>query len=115
MRVTEGLADPILTELLVERSQDVVTWMAHHGVVWELHMSHCARVKDKLVWRSGTIPVAAREGGKGLMAMHFATVEKRGIEVMYATRALELLVDQSGAIEGVLVTSPAGRQKMTRP
>ena len=84
MRVTEGLADPVLTELLVERSQDVVTWMAQHGVVWELHMSHCARVKDKLVWRSGTIPVAAREGGKGLMAMHFATVEKRGLEVMYA-------------------------------
>jgi tricarballylate dehydrogenase len=42
MRVTEGLADPVLTELLVERSQDVVTWMAQHGVVWELHMSHCA-------------------------------------------------------------------------
>ena len=70
MRVTDGLADPVLTELLVERSQDVVTWMAQHGVVWELHMSHCARVKGKLVWRTGTIPVAAREGGKGLMEMH---------------------------------------------
>ena len=115
MRVTDGLADPVLTELLVERSQDVVTWMAQHGVVWELHMSHCARVKGKLVWRTGTIPVAAREGGKGLMEMHFATVEKRGLEVIYSARALELLVDQSGAIEGVLIASPAGRQKiMTR-
>jgi tricarballylate dehydrogenase len=112
MRVTEGLADPILTELLVERSQDVVTWMAQHGVIWELHMSHCARVRGKLVWRTGTIPVAAREGGKGLMEMHFATVEKRGLEVIYSARALELLVDQSGAIEGVLIASPAGRQKI---
>ncbi|HVH91960.1 MAG TPA: FAD-binding protein, partial [Candidatus Acidoferrum sp.] len=110
MRVTDGLADPVLTELLVERSQDVVTWMAQHGVVWELHMSHCARVKGKLVWRTGTTPVAAREGGKGLMEMHFATVEKRGLEVIYSARALELLVDQSGAIEGVLIATPAGRQ-----
>ena len=112
MRVTEGLADPVLTEMLVERSQDVVTWMAQHGVIWELHMSHCARVKGKLVWRTGTIPVAAREGGKGLMQMHFATVERRGLEVMYSARARELLVDQSGAIEGILVASPAGRQKI---
>ena len=28
MRVTEGLADPVLSEMLVERSQEVVTWMA---------------------------------------------------------------------------------------
>ena len=112
MRVTEGLADPALTELLVDRSQEVVTWMAQHGVEWELHLSHAAKLKGKLVWRSGTIPVAAREGGKGLMEMHFATVENRGLEVLYSTRALELLVDQSGAIEGVLISSPAGRQKI---
>jgi tricarballylate dehydrogenase len=112
MRVTEGLADPALTQLLVERSQDVVTWMAEHGVDWELHMSHAAKVKGKFVWRCGTIPVAAREGGKGLMAMHFKTIERRELEVMYSTRALELLVDQSGAIEGVLIASPAGRRKI---
>ena len=46
------------------------------------------------------------------MEMHFATVEKRGLEVIYSARALELLVDQSGAIEGVLIASPAGRQKI---
>ena len=112
MRVTEGLADPALTELLVDRSQEVVTWMAHHGVDWELHMSHMAKVKGRLVWRTGTIPIEARGGGKGLMDMHFATVEKRGLEVMYSARALELLTDQVGAIEGIVVSTPAGRQKI---
>jgi tricarballylate dehydrogenase len=112
MRVTEGLADPALTELLVDRSQDVVTWMAQHGVDWELHMSHMAKVKGRLVWRTGTIPVEARGGGKGLMEMHFATVEGRGLEVMYSARALELLVDQVGAIEGIVVSTPTGRQKI---
>ena len=112
MRVTEGLADPALTELLVDRSQEVVTWMAHHGVDWELHMSHMAKVKGRLVWRTGTVPVEAHGGGKGLMDMHFATVEKRGLEVMYSARALELLTDQAGAIEGIVVSTPAGRQKI---
>ncbi len=112
MRVTEGLADPALTELLVERSQDVVSWMAQHGVDWELHLTHAAKVHGKHVWRSGTIPVESRGGGKGLVEMHFETVENRGIEVLYSTRALELVVDQSGAIECVVITSPAGRQKI---
>ena len=113
MRVTEGLADPALTELLVERSFDVVSWMAAHGVAWELHLTHAAKLQGKYIWRSGTIPVEARGGGKGLVEMHFESVEsRRGIEVVYSARALELLVDQSGAIEGVMISSPAGRQKV---
>lgn len=47
MRVTEGLADPALSEMLVNKSQEVVTWMARHGIDWELHMSHVAKVKGK--------------------------------------------------------------------
>jgi tricarballylate dehydrogenase len=112
MRVSEGLADPALTELLVERSQDVVIWMAQHGIEWELHMSHMTKVKGKLVWRAGTIPVDASGGGKGLMEMHFASAEKHGLEVVYSARALELLLDDSGAIAGVLLATPAGRLKL---
>ena len=48
MRVTEGLADPALSEMLVTRSEEVVTWMAKHGIDWELHMSHVARLKANI-------------------------------------------------------------------
>ena len=112
MRVTEGLADPVLSEMLVNKSQEVVTWMARHGIDWELHMSHVAKVKGKYVWRSGTIPVSARGGGHGLQQMHFQHIESRGIEVLYSTRALELSQDQSGAVDGALVSTPAGKQKI---
>ncbi len=110
MRVTEGLADPTLSEMLVARSQEVVNWMAKHGIDWELHMSHVAKVKGKYIWRSGTIPVSARGGGHGLQEMHFNHVETRGIEILYRTRALEFSQDQSGAVTGALVSMPGGKQ-----
>jgi len=112
MRVTEGLADPTLSEMLVERSQEVVTWMARHGVDWELHMSHVAKVGGKYIWRSGTVPVSARGGGKGLAEMHFKHAEERGLDILYSTRALELSVDPSGCIDGAIVASTAGRRKI---
>lgn len=112
MRVTEGLADPSLTELLVSRSEEVVTWMAKHGIDWELHMSHVAKVKGKFIWRSGTIPVSARGGGAGLQQMHFQHVESRGIEVLYSARAFELSQDASGAVDGAIVTTPGGRHRI---
>jgi tricarballylate dehydrogenase len=112
MRVTEGLADPTLSEMLVNNSQRVVTWMARHGIDWELHMSHVAKVKGKFVWRSGTIPVSSRGGGHGLQDMHFNHVESRGIEVLYGARALELSQDSSGAVDGALVAVPGGKQKI---
>jgi len=112
MRVTEGLADPTLSEMLVERSQEVVAWMARHGIEWELHMSHVAKVKGKYIWRSGTIPVASRGGGHGLQEMHFKHVESRGIEILYSARALEISQDQSGVVDGAVVSTPAGKQKI---
>ncbi|MBM2803472.1 MAG: hypothetical protein HW419_1365 [Deltaproteobacteria bacterium] len=112
MRVTEGLADPALSEMLVNKSQEVVTWMARHGIEWELHMSHVAKVKGKYVWRSGTIPVSSRGGGHGLQEMHFNHVESRAIEVLYGARALELSQDASGAVDGALVAAPGGKQKI---
>jgi tricarballylate dehydrogenase len=110
MRVTEGLADPTLSEMLVTRSEEVVTWMARHGIDWELHMSHVAKVKGKYIGRSGTIPVSARGGGAGLQQMHFKHVESRAIEVLYGARALEFSQDQSGAVDGALVSTPGGKQ-----
>ena len=112
MRVTEGLADPSLSELLVNKSLEVVAWMARHGIDWELHMNHVAKVKGKYIWRSGTIPVAARGGGHGLQEMHFKHVESRAIEIIYSARALELTQDSSGAADGALVSTPAGKQRI---
>src|SRR5574341_472847 len=64
MRVTEGLADPNLSQFLVENSLPTVSWMASQGVTWELHPTHAAERGGKFIWRSGTVPVEARGGGR---------------------------------------------------
>jgi tricarballylate dehydrogenase len=42
--------------------------------------------------------------------MHFKHVESRGIEMLYSTRALEFSQDASGAVDGAIVATPAGKQ-----
>src|ERR1700675_1712917 len=86
--------------------------MAGHGIDWELHMSRVAKVEGKYIWRSGTIPVAARGGGHGLQEMHFKHVESRAIEILYSARALELSQDSRGPPRGALVSAPAGKQRI---
>ncbi|MBI2227538.1 MAG: FAD-dependent oxidoreductase, partial [Deltaproteobacteria bacterium] len=91
IRVTEGLADPTLTKLLVEESLSTMSWMASSGIVWELHLTHGARLGEKFIWRSGTVPVMARGGGKGLVEMLFDIVSRIGIPICYGARAVSLL------------------------
>ena len=111
MRVTEGLANPTLSQFLVETSLPTVSWMASKGVVWELHLTHGVERKGKFIWRSGTVPVEARGGGRGLVDMLFASVERSGIPVIYRTRAVGLLTDQSGTVCGVAAHTPEGRKE----
>ena len=111
IRVTEGLADPTLTRLLVEESLTTMSWMASSGLVWELYLTHAVRLGEKFVWRSGTVAVMARGGGKGLVEMLFDIVSQAGIPVCYGVRAMGLLADSSGAVYGVLAQTPEGRKE----
>jgi len=111
MRVTEGLADSNLSQFLVENSLPTVSWMASMGVTWELHATHAAQRNGKFIWRSGTIPVEARGGGRGLVDMLFASVERRKIPIFYLTRAVGLLADQSGAVCGVVAHTAEGKKE----
>ena len=112
MRVTESLADPLLSGLLVEQSLPTVSWMASKGVIWELHQTHAVERKGKFVWRTGTVPVEARGGGRGLVDMLFDSVNRCEIPVFYQCRAVGLLSDQSGAVNGVVVRTPEGKKEL---
>jgi tricarballylate dehydrogenase len=102
-RVTSGRTDPELSNILVSNSKDTVFWMNRNGVKMEPALG-VAGVKrgNVVVWPPGLIVRAAHEG-VGLSASWFATAERVGVEIRYASAAIELIVDQRGRIVGVKV------------
>jgi tricarballylate dehydrogenase len=101
MRLTDGLSDPDMSDILIHRSRPTVVWMRGHGVRWILMMarqSYHVGGKHRF-W--GGLNVEAVGGGPGLIQALYEAAEKLGIEVHYATKATRLLLDDRGAIHGV--------------
>ncbi len=108
MRLTEGLSDPDLADILIGRSRSTVVWMRGHGVRWILMM---ARQSYKVGGRHrfwGGLNVEAVGGGPGLIQSLYDTAERRGVEVRYGTRAGGLLLDGCGGIRGLAGRGPDG-------
>jgi tricarballylate dehydrogenase len=104
MRLSEGLADAELTQLLVTQAYDTAVWMRDRGVRWELATVppgvQSARAQASFVRTPGE--------GPGLMEMLFRSVEQRGIEVGYQTAGQRLYVNDQGRVEGIQVKAPGG-------
>jgi tricarballylate dehydrogenase len=112
-RVTSGRTDAELSNILVSNSKDTVFWMNRNGVKMEPALG-VAGVKrgNVVVWPPGLIVRAAHEG-VGLSASWFATAERVGVEIRYASAAIELIVDRRGRIVGVKVRDNDGIQEVT--
>src|SRR5215470_13758343 len=103
MRVTEGRSDPELSEILIGRSYDTITWMAKQGIPLEPAVSLSAvRVGDRIKWSPGAV-IRAQHEGVGLSASWFRIAAARGVDIAYDTGALRLLQDRQGRVTGVLV------------
>lgn len=112
--VTEGLVDPTLTELIVERSTDAIRWMVKkHDVPMELTSVFVKRINNKLHF-VGDTPICAKGGGAGLSDYLFDRVEKTdGIDLLYETGAQKLLVNEKGRVYGVTTRSTEGIKDYT--
>jgi tricarballylate dehydrogenase len=108
MRLTEGLSDPDLADVLIGQSRPTVVWMRRHGVRWILMMARQSyKVGGKhRFW--GGLNVEAVGGGPGLVQSLYEGAERLGVEVRYGTRATGLLLDGAGAIRGVAGRGPNG-------
>ncbi len=110
-RVTQHRADPDLVELLVTRSFATLNWMREKGVrLIPIYGRQAFNVGGKFKFWGG-LTVEAVGGGPGLVAMLTAAAKRRGIEIRYQTRALDLLYDGT-RIEGVLVRSDGVIQEL---
>jgi len=110
-RVTRHRADPDLVELLVTQSFATLNWMREKGVRFiPICGRQAFRIDGKFKFWGG-LTVETVGGGPGLVAMLTAAAHKRGIEIRYRTRALDLLYDGS-RVEGVRVRRNGTMQEL---
>jgi tricarballylate dehydrogenase len=102
-RITEGMADPELVELVIGHSREVIKWAAKkQGIKMEL-AGHGARSADGRSLVFFDTPISGRGGGAGISDQLYAAIEQKGIELLYGTKATKLLVDLTGRVYGVTV------------
>jgi tricarballylate dehydrogenase len=101
-RVTQFRADPDLVELLVTRSLPTVLWMREKGIRFvPIYGRQAFKVDGKFKFWGG-LTVESVGGGPGLVDMLTASAKKNGIEILYETRAIDLLYD-GAKVTGVRV------------
>ena len=113
MRVTDGRSEPELADLLIDASYDTTCWMQDVGKhEFELAKSVMGiKVGNSYKWPRGAIVRTVHEG-VGLSATWFKTVEAMGIEVRYEAHVLELMLEESGRVNGVVVRGQDGVKRL---
>ena len=102
MKITDGLADKRLTEIVVNKSLETILWMNEQGVRWELTPDGYVKQGDTLFWPSGPSVIRSPGSGEGLMEDLYKAAEKRGIEILYETAAESLLTNADAKVCGVV-------------
>ena len=110
MRVTEGLADAELTDILVTESFPTMKWMSDRGARWVLAYGRQAFRENGVMRFWGGLTVEAVGGGKGLSDRLFELAERSGVEVVYDAKAVALDMGGDGAARGVTVQDGEGRR-----
>src|SRR5499425_3845991 len=99
-RVTQDRADPDLVELLVTRSFDTLKWMTSKGIrLIPIYGRQAFKVDGRFKFWGG-LTVESVGGGPGLIAMLTEAAKKRGIEIRYAARGVDLLFN-GNRVEGI--------------
>ena len=101
MRLCGGRSDTNLLELIVRESLPTILWMNEQGVKWELNMAFTEKSEGKISFAPNGMVFQTQGAGAGLSDMLFDIVRERGIEVLYRSKATNLLVNSSGKVSGV--------------
>ncbi|MBM3943624.1 MAG: FAD-binding dehydrogenase [SAR202 cluster bacterium] len=108
MRVTHGMSDPELAQILVGQSLPTMQWLRSKGVRFVLAFGRQAfKDGDKFRFWGGAI-IEAVGAGKGLSDQQFEVAQRAGVEVRYSTQAVDLIRDDMGRVCGLRVLGPGG-------
>ncbi len=108
MRVTEGLADDELADLLVRNSYQTMDWLREQGMRFIPLWGRQAFKKDDKYHFWGGLILEAVGGGAGLSDTFFELAEARNIDVRYSAAVTSLIVNQNNSVVGVSVRSATG-------
>ena len=113
MRLTGGRADPALSKILIQESNDTIKWLRKGGVRFQLSFNRQAYKVEGRYKFWGGMALMTEGGGKGLMQDHFANAKRHGVQVFFSTCAKQLIVDPlTGRVAAVLVDGPQGLQRI---
>ena len=108
MRVTAGLSDPELAQLVVSQSLPTLRWLREKGVRFVLSFGRQAfKVGGKYRFWGGLV-IESVGAGKGLSDQQFQAAESVGVEIRYQTKGTKLLQDGMGRVSGVRALGPGG-------
>lgn len=104
-RVTQYRADPDLIEALVRGSFDALLWMQSKGVRFvPIYGRQAFKIDGRFKFWGG-LTVEASGGGPGLVDALTASARTHGIDILYDSRAVSLVHDDTG-VHGVHVRQP---------
>lgn len=102
-RMSNGRCDSKLVEEVVKGSRDVIQWLKD-DINLDFTMSFNRQAYEvngrQVFW--GGMALSVRDGGKGLIEAHTRALARVGVERMFNTRAIDVIVGNSG-VEGLKV------------
>jgi tricarballylate dehydrogenase len=92
-RLTSYRTDPDLSDILVSKSLDAMTWLRSQGVRFVPNYGRQSGMVNGKRKFFSNMPIEVSGGGAGLVQYLDKAAAKAGIEIFYNTRALSLIYD----------------------
>ncbi|HEX3428159.1 MAG TPA: FAD-dependent tricarballylate dehydrogenase TcuA [Candidatus Limnocylindrales bacterium] len=108
-RVTEGRADPALSDVVAGEAASALAWLAAAGVEWELMAARQSFAVGGRRRYWGNLVIGARGGGKGLVEAEHIAMRNAGIRIGFET-AFDDFITEERQVRGVVVAS-GGRRR----
>ena len=102
-RLTSFRTDPVLSEMLVTKSLDIMVWLRSKGVKFVLNFGRQSSLVGGKRRFFGRMPIEASGGGAGLVQALDKAVVGAGAKIFYSTRAKRLIQD-GDRVTGVLAS-----------
>jgi hypothetical protein len=102
-RLSGGQANPRLVETLVHESRETAQWLKDDiGVDFVMSFNRQAYVVGgrQVFW--GGMALGVRDGGKGLIKAHSDALSRVGVQKMFNTKAVRLVM-KDGQVDGLVV------------